>query len=582
MGRWWVAAAVVLALSVTVLVMPQLWRIGEVSGAVTSNGRPIEGAVVRLKATGFETRSDAQGVFRLAGFPSRFRVPVTAWIDGYYVGGAVAWPWRQKLNISIQPYLTTDNPDYQWVRPEVTGRTLADSAFTRAGLAITARLSFNRLFLPLASKLTLGCADCHGSVISRQFASSTHSAGTANIRFMTVYNGSDVEGNKSPPPRHGFHRDYGRFPLRPDAGQPWYGPGFKLDFPDQAGNCANCHMPGEAIRAPHNTDINSIPTSAVQGTHCDFCHKVVNVNLDAATNKPYENMPGVLSMDLRRPEGETQVFFGPFDDVDVGPDTYLPLQAEGKLCAPCHNASFWGTPIYQSYAEWLASPYPAEGKTCQTCHMKPDGVTTNFAPGRGGLERDPQKIFTHSFPGAADEALLRDTATVGVSAKIADGRLMVTVLVTNEKAGHDLPTDHPARNVLLVVSARDAQGKELPLVRGPVMPEWGGAGHAANDYAGRPGRGYAKVLQELWTEVAPSAAYWRQTVVLEDTRIKARATDESSYEFAAPAQGTATVEARLIFRRAFKELAEVKGWDVPDILMEHETITVKTENQLPE
>jgi hypothetical protein len=55
---------------------------------------------------------------------------------------------------------------------------------------------------------------------------------------------------------------------------------------------------------------------------------------------------------------------------------------------------------------------------------------------------------------------------------------------------------------------------------------------------------------------------------VEDTRLAAFATDTSRYTFAAPTNGAVTVEARLIFRRAFQQLAEQKGWNDPDIVME--------------
>jgi hypothetical protein len=35
-----------------------------------------------------------------------------------------------------------------------------------------------------------------------------------------------------------------------------------------------------------------------------------------------------------------------------------------------------------------------------------------------------------------------------------------------------------------------------------------------------------------------------------------------------------TVEARLIFRRAYYDLMQQKSWDVPDIVMELETATL--------
>jgi hypothetical protein len=52
------------------------------------------------------------------------------------------------------------------------------------------------------------------------------------------------------------------------------------------------------------------------------------------------------------------------------------------------------------------------------------------------------------------------------------------------------------------------------------------------------------------------------------------ATDVSRYSFAAPANGPITIEARLIYRRAFQQLMAWKGWTDPDIVMETETITV--------
>ena len=47
------------------------------------------------------------------------------------------------------------------------------------------------------------------------------------------------------------------------------------------------------------------------------------------------------------------------------------------------TSSFWGTPIYESYDEWLASPYAAEGVTCVVCHATthaPDHHTLSFEP----------------------------------------------------------------------------------------------------------------------------------------------------------------------------------------------------------
>ena len=200
---------------------------------------------------------------------------------------------------------------------------------------------------------------------------------------------------------------------------------------------------------------------------------------------------------------------------------------------------------------------------------------THFArPDKGGLKRDPQRIFSHLMPGASDIELLQNTAELEVKAERRGDRIFVEVRVTNVGAGHHIPTDHPARNILLIVTARDDQGRELGHLGDQVIPDWGGVGEDPNDYAGRPGKGYAKILEELWTEISPTAAYWRQTVLREDTRIPALATDVTYYEFLAPEGGPVTIEAKLIFRRAFKLLMDQKSWDSPEILMEKVQVIV--------
>jgi hypothetical protein len=434
---------------------------------------------------------------------------------------------------------------------------------------LAAMVSFDRALLPLAGRLTLGCADCHEDIVHEQWGGSAHALGTQNPRFMSAYDGTDLNGNRSPPTEYVRHRDYGLVPLRPDPAEPYYGPGFRLDFPESAGNCATCHAPSAALAAPQDTPLNAATGVDALGVHCDFCHKIVDVRLDPTTGLPGANMPGVLSIALLRPGPERQLFFGPYDDVDVGPDTYLPLVTASAACAACHSASFWGVPIYESFPEWLASPYASEGTTCQDCHMRPDGVTDNFAPGRGGQTRDPDTVATHNFPGAGSVELLQDTAELSLRAWRDGPGISVEVTVTNSEAGHHLPTDSPLRQVLLVVIATDRDGQALALTSGPALPDWAG------DLAGEPGVYFAKILEQLWTEVAPTAAYWTQTRIVEDTRIPARETRTSRYAFdAQPARGTVTVEARLIFRRAYYELLQQKRWETPDIPMEHSTTTV--------
>lgn len=317
---------------------------------------------------------------------------------------------------------------------------------------------------------------------------------------------------------------------------------------------------------------------AAEGITCEFCHKIGDVVFDPETNLPRPDMPGILSVRLHRPADDSQqVFFGTLVDV-TRQDTYLPLLSESEFCAGCHYGILGGVIgvgtvtggvlVYSSYSEWLESPYsdPETGMTCQDCHMPVSSADWFVSPVRGGLTRDYVELHNHTMPGAADENLLQNSVTMESSAQRSGDQLQVQVSITNDQTGHHIPTDVPIRSMILVVEALDADGELLELLEGPVNPAFSG------DYGGLPGRTFAKVLRDDWTGETPTAAFWRPVTIVEDTRLAALATDTTSYTFSAPAGTEVTVNARLIFRRAFYELMQQKGWNDPDILMEHETI----------
>ena len=129
-----------------------------------------------------------------------------------------------------------------------------------------------------------------------------------------------------------------------------------------------------------------------------------------------------------------------------------------------------------------------------------------------------------------------------------------------------MPTDVPIRSLILVVEALDEAANPLALIEGSVNPDYSG------DLGGLPGRTFAKVLRDESTGETPTGAFWRQTTIVEDTRIAALATDTTNYTFDAPTGQAVTVNVRLVFRRSFYELQQQKGWNDPDILMEYETL----------
>jgi hypothetical protein len=144
----------------------------------------------------------------------------------------------------------------------------------------------------------------------------------------------------------------------------------------------------------------------------------------------------------------------------------------------------------------------------------------------------------------------------------------VEVSITNDNVGHDIPTDSPIRSMILVVEALDENGNVLSLTEGPVNPAYSG------NFGGLPGKTFAKILKDEWTGETPTGAYWRPVNLVEDTRLAALATDVTRYSFAASTKGAATIKVRLLFRRAFQLLAEQKGWNDADIVMEEVTISV--------
>ena len=523
-------------------------------GIVHDQAGPVKGAIVRALGTNRVALSADDGTFALDGLPPDRAVNLSAWAPSYFVAGKNdVLPGQADLVLELLPHPTEDDPTYQWIS------------------------AFKDPQQPLTCQHCMSCGSCNVAKSAFPFDEwqrDAHSQSATNPRFLTMYNGTDLKGNTSALTRYGFNRDYGRFPLRPDLAQPYFGPGFKLDFPDSAGNCAACHLPAAAINAPYQTDPNIVTGVGREGVACDLCHKVWEARLDTTTGLPYPNMPGVLSFEFKRPGEGRQIFIGPYDDVP-GRSVYSPLQNRSEYCAPCHFGVFWNTVIYNSFGEWLASPYsdPKTGKTCQDCHMPHTGATHFAQPPpdspRIAYEREPQTIYSHAMPGASDVALLQNSVTMTTTAQRAGDRIVIDVSITNDKTGHHVPTDSPLRNVLLVVTARDAQGRALSLRDGSMLPDWAG------DYAGQPGKGFAKVLEELWTEVSPSGAYWQATRVVSDNRLAAFAADTSRYTFAAPASGESNIEVKLIFRRAFYELMKQKGWSNADIVMASFAATVR-------
>lgn len=524
------------------------------SGQVADGKGPVADAHVLVQGTTIKVKTDTAGRFLLTGLPEGRPMRISIWKEGYYsaLSEEVTEP-AGNISIKMITYPLTDNLRYEWLSPE--GKN--------------------------------GCVQCHPA-LTKMSLKDLHQNSARNPRFLTMYRGTDVEGKQSPPTRY----DWGggiwktaQVPQKPDLSQAYYGPGYVLDFPGTTGDCSACHIPGASI--PFNIDPQAARGADLYGVHCDFCHKVANVFVDPKTGMPNRQRPGVHSMDVRRPSAKdgmrSQLFFGTFTDVNAAQNNAnLPLLRESRYCASCHFGVFWNTVVYNSYGEWLKSPYsdPQSGKakTCQACHMPSPAVhqgktITNIAPGKGGIERNPSAIHSHDM--TVNEYLLRNSLSMSASAKKLNGRALVEVKIVNDKTGHHVPSDSPLRHLILLVEARDEKGNLLRQESGPVLPQWcGDRKNIKGHYAGLPGKAYAKLLKEKWTDVFPTAAYWNHTELVSDNRIAAFAQDSTAFEFIPLKSGKSVITVSLLYRRAFIELMEQKKWNVPDILMAQKKIIV--------
>jgi hypothetical protein len=545
-------------------------------GVVVDGKGPVAGAQVRIQLSDKMTLSAKDGSFTLSGVSGSDPLTVTAWAPGYYIGWNTAIANGAPLTITLNAHYVSDNANYEWFEQKFGQSKIEGSA---------------------------ACGVCHTA--NPEWQQDAHAQSASNVRFQTLYNGTDVQGRQSPLTKR--NPDGSADP--PDPSQPYFGPGFQLDNQGRAGSCATCHTPA-AAKLPNNQncawsgchqgstlqhdynlpDVSPWPTGlkgdAAEGISCEFCHKIGAVTINKKTGLPYEDSPGILSLRLFRPSQPGQdIFFGPFDDVvrtdlPEARDSYLPLQSESKFCAGCHYGVLGGVVgnmqvsggllVYSSYMEWLASPYsdPETGKTCQDCHMPSVDYDYFVFLDKGGTRRNPQQINNHRMLGKNDADFLASAVSMTATARLQNNQVAVTVSVVNDNAGHAVPTDSVLHHVILAVEVRDENGKQLALRSGAALPAWSG------DYAGLPGRTFAKIIKDKWTGDVPSAAFWRQAEVAADTRLQPFIPQSSHYIFAGFAGQTASVEVKLIYRRAFQELMQQKGWEDPDIVMKQTKLKV--------
>lgn len=521
---------------------------------VTIKNPNIETAIARVLWTDQVDDLDGDILTLQSCFQNEF---ISVWSPGFYVekipcnGNA-----KYEYTVSLRA-LSMDNPNYGWM-----------DAYNSA--------------LP-----ELSCATCHENPDSKvklneygDWKNDGHSSVFVDPYFWNIYTGTNLHGN----------------PAIVDN------LGFRLDYPNENGTCAFCHAPAALPLlqrgtnwAPWNSSWSPGRISVeTEGVTCDVCHKVRDVKL-GADGRPLGDQPGVLSLDLARPNSGDYLYLGPWPDHQPGVSdspggvkhetACSPIFGEGKFCAACHYGKFYDTVVYNSYGEWLASNYSKKQingienptyRSCQDCHMLPsDPLAQSSAAQRSACSPDNQSFrdFSHNMmkrDNTGAPVLVEGAATVRMAGAKEQGKIKVTVTVTNTRAGHNLPTDSPLRHLILVVEVRDQNDKILAQVGGDKIQDWGGVGSDPRDYAGKPGAIYANVLKDKITNTVPAVSYWNLIVPAwdgSDSRLPPFKDVTSEYWFVAPTRGPVKITARLWYRYAFIDVMRQKGWDRPDKLV---------------
>ncbi len=136
------------------------------------------------------------------------------------------------------------------------------------------------------------------------------------------------------------------------------------------------------------------------------------------------------------------------------PDACDPVRApefisDMRLCLPCHNQ-------HKTHDEWQASPFFAKGEDCNDCHMPLVAGEATI----GSTTRTEHR--SHVYLGGHHPDFVR--AAIRFSARVEkddDGSARAIVVVRNEGAGHNFPTDSRNRAADVTWSALNEGGFEV-------------------------------------------------------------------------------------------------------------------------
>ncbi len=272
--------------------------------------------------------------------------------------------------------------------------------------------------------------------------------------------------------------------------------------------CLGCHSPTVAATGDYALALKV----SWEGITCVYCHSMRSVSMNGPNPKAVVEYDNVME--------------GPWKDV-VSPahgTAYSELHTSSLLCATCHQyRNSQGFSVLTTYSEWEKGPYAAEHKGCQSCHMyRVEGEVVDPRIKRTSNDG----INLHQMPGSHSLTQLNKAIRGQLHVSHDGGQLQVEVDVTNQGAGHMVPTGSPLRKLILQVNVAPFSGKSL---------------HAE--------RVFARVVADQKGNVLnrEDLVFMKAAKAVSDTRLAPMETRKEHFTFDVPQGVRSTVEADFIY-----------------------------------
>jgi len=206
--------------------------------------------------------------------------------------------------------------------------------------------------------------------------------------------------------------------------------------------CLGCHSP----IGVQTGDLDLVKKVSWEGITCDYCHSVQDVSTTGTNPKARVEFSLVKS--------------GPYKDAvsPVHGTRYSPVHTSSLVCITCHEyKNPQGLPVLTTYSEWQATSYGKADEDCQTCHMysvQGKVVDPRVLPSNATLN-------LHQIPGGHSIEQLNKAIKAALTVAREGDQVRVVVKLTNQGAGHYVPTGSPLRQLILEVNAESYAGQRF-------------------------------------------------------------------------------------------------------------------------